>query len=82
METRMFCFCAYMLRIYMKSQKHAYFHVFSPFSAHLYPPLHHNGKRPIEGSIFNLFTLSRQLSSIVPKCSNSFPYSWVRKLEG
>ena len=24
-------------------QKHACLHVFSPFSAHLYSPLHHNG---------------------------------------
>ena len=34
--TRMFC--AFI------ACKHACFHVFSPFSAHLYPPLHHNGK--------------------------------------
>ena len=33
MET---CNCAYTLKIYMKAQKHACFHVFSPFSAHLY----------------------------------------------
>ena len=39
----MACFCAYSLEIYMKAQKHACFHVFSPFSVHLYPPLHHNG---------------------------------------
>ena len=30
-------------KIYMKAQKHVRFHVFSPFSAHLYPPIHHNG---------------------------------------
>ena len=24
------------------------FHVFAPFSAHFYPPLHHNGKGSIE----------------------------------
>ena len=29
-------FCAYTLKIYMKAQKHACFHVFSPFRAHLY----------------------------------------------
>ena len=28
------------------------FPVFSPFSAHFYPPLHHNGKGSIEVSIF------------------------------
>ena len=27
----------------MKAQKQACFHVFSPFRAHLYSPLHHNG---------------------------------------
>ena len=32
------CFCAYMLEIYIKAQKHACFHVYFPFSAHLYPP--------------------------------------------
>ena len=26
-----------------ESTKHSCFRVFSPFSAHLYPPLHHNG---------------------------------------
>ena len=40
----MHVFCAYSLKIYMKAQKHACFHVFSLFSAHLFPPLHHNGK--------------------------------------
>ena len=33
-------FCAYSLKIYMKAQKHVCFHVFYPFRAHLYPPLH------------------------------------------
>ena len=27
------------------------FHVFSPFSAHFYPPLHHNGKGSIADRI-------------------------------
>ena len=31
------CFCAFMLTVYMKAQKH--FHVFSSFSASFYPPL-------------------------------------------
>ena len=36
------------LCLHVKAQKHACFHVFSPFSAHLYPPLHYNGKRSIK----------------------------------
>ena len=35
METRMFL-CFHVVKIYMKAQKHACFHVVSPFSAHLY----------------------------------------------
>ena len=30
------------------------FHVFSPFSAHFYPPLHHNGKGSIHGTCTTL----------------------------
>ena len=29
------CFCVYILKMYIKAQKHVCFHVFSPFSAHL-----------------------------------------------
>ena len=46
------CFCAYSLNIYMKAQKHECFRVFSPFSAHHYPP-HYNitdkGLLPVMG---------------------------------
>ena len=31
------CFCALMYILNMKEQKHACFHVFSPFSAYFYP---------------------------------------------
>ena len=37
------CFCAVNFKIYTKAQKHARFHVFSPFSAYFYSPLHHYG---------------------------------------
>ena len=30
-------FCGYMLKIYKKALKQTCFHVFTPFSAHLYP---------------------------------------------
>ena len=30
-------FCAFMFKIYMETQEHARFHVFSPFSASLTP---------------------------------------------
>ena len=32
-----FKFCAFKFKIYMKAQKRARFHVFSPFSASFYP---------------------------------------------
>ena len=41
-------FCAFMFKIYMKA---ACFHVFSPFSASFYPPLHHNGKGSITSAM-------------------------------
>ena len=51
------CFCVYVIKIYMKAQKHACFHIFSPFSAHLYPPLHHNGKRSISCTVLYVVSL-------------------------
>ena len=33
------CFCAFMFKICMIAQKHARFHVFSPFGVHFYPTL-------------------------------------------
>ena len=41
METYMFLRFYVKIYIYMKAQKHARFHVFSPISASFYPSLHH-----------------------------------------
>ena len=44
MECMLLCFHVY---IYIKAQKHARFHVFSPFRASFYPQLHHSSKRSV-----------------------------------
>ena len=40
--------CSYCFRT-RKLHQSTCSHVFSPFSAHFYPPLHHNGKGSIGG---------------------------------
>ena len=49
----------------MKAQKHAHFHVFSPFSASFYLPLHRNGI----GSIAIATAFVRQTNCVITKIS-------------
>ena len=49
--------CSYVFVLVRKLYQSTCSHVFSPFSAHFYPPLHHNG----EGSI-------RVPGGMIPSC--------------
>ena len=81
------CFCAYMLKMDVKAQKHACFCVFSPFSAPPPPPLHHNDKGLlVHATLFaccymNVFVWNELENSILSLCPAFSPTLDSARLE-